>query len=78
MPASDRVIKDKEMASRMKREGVERRSGKCPICQGLIPMARIYIHVTAQCKGPAVRKGSNGPASKEHPHVRMEASREAA
>lgn len=59
----NRKKKDQEMAHRMKLMGEERRSGKCPICQGLIPMARIYIHITAQCAGPAKRKGSNGPVS---------------
>lgn len=78
MPASDRVIKDKEMASRMKREGVERRSGQCCLCYQQIPLARIQIHLTAQCKGPARRKGSNGPASKEYPRAHEARSRDAA
>lgn len=32
--AARRQVKDKEMAAMLKRLGIERRSGKCPICYG--------------------------------------------
>lgn len=54
--------KDQEMAQRLKTEGVERWSGRCPICYQMIPSGLFaqeanYNHLTARCPGPA-RKGS--------------------
>lgn len=54
--------KDQEMAQRLKAEGVERWTGICPICYGVIPnglfdSAGNYLHLTAKCPGPK-RKGA--------------------
>lgn len=56
MPTSVKVAHDKEMASRLKQEGVERRSQRCAICYHLIPNgtfepARVDAH-TLSCPGP--------------------------
>lgn len=32
-----RSQKDKEMAARMKREGIERKTGRCPNCYKIVP-----------------------------------------
>lgn len=62
MASADRRVKDQEMAQRLKREGVERWNGRCPICYGIIPNGLFdphgnYIHITARCQGPR-RKGA--------------------
>lgn len=63
MPAGERRTKDQEMAQRMKREGTERRSGKCATCSGIIPNgtfepAKNYAHIIT-CPG-SKKKGSGG------------------
>lgn len=35
--ASRRSVKDKEMAAEMKRKGIERWTGVCPMCYSIIP-----------------------------------------
>ena len=67
MAASNRVAKDKEMASRLKAEGVERHTGICPICYKYMPNGTFYptqaAHHFMVCTGPAKRSSSNGYVS---------------
>ena len=49
------------MAQRLKADGVERKTGNCPICHQPIPNGLFhetanYVHITANCPGPR-RKG---------------------
>ena len=37
--------KDMAMAARMKREGVVRKSARCPICNSLKPLKYFYNHI---------------------------------
>lgn len=44
--------KDQEMASRMKADGIERRSGVCPICYKSIPLgAGATEHIAQHARG---------------------------
>jgi hypothetical protein len=47
----NRSAKDKEMAARLKREGDERWTGRCPICYALIRCALMYQHISAHSRG---------------------------
>ncbi len=46
----DRNNRDKEMASRLKREGVRRTSARCAICHHLVALARLPEHLM-KCQG---------------------------
>jgi hypothetical protein len=66
--AGNKSIKDKEMAAMLKRNGVERETGRCPICYGFMPNGTFYParadqHIIS-CPGPQKRGGSNGPVSR--------------
>jgi hypothetical protein len=60
MPAGERRTKDQEMAQRLKREGDERRQGRCCICYRVVPLALMYTHLGYSCTGPAKHTGSAG------------------
>lgn len=64
MAGSIRATKDKEMAAMLKREGIERETGKCPICYGYMPNGTFYPARADQhfmtCPGP--RRKSSGLA----------------
>lgn len=44
--AADRSIKDKEMASRLKREGVTRNVMKCPMCHRVVSINGLFSHLS--------------------------------
>lgn len=56
--------KDQEMAQRLKAEGVERWTQRCPTCYQIIPNGMFFEakHMThiVSCPGPKTAKGSNG------------------
>ena len=54
--ASKSAQKDQEMAARMKRDGVTRTTGRCPICHDVVGNNGGHL---LQCRGPH-RKGSSG------------------
>lgn len=56
MGAAERRQKDSAMASRMKQEGVERRTGRCPICYSLIALDKLEGHIALRCQGTAQRR----------------------
>lgn len=63
MATSGRREKDQNMAAAMKRDGVERQSGRCPTCYGMVANgtfwpAKYDAHIVS-CPGPT-RKGSRG------------------
>lgn len=48
---------DSEMAGRMKADGIERSTGRCPICYRMVGLhMKMYSHILG-CPGPR-RKGS--------------------
>lgn len=48
--ANNRSVKDKEMASMLKKLGITRTSSNCPICHHLIGLNALPLHVY-KCKG---------------------------
>lgn len=55
----DKSNKDKEMASHMKQKGIDRHTGRCPICHALVSVNRVarqsitngmYTHIIT-CQG---------------------------
>lgn len=48
---NSRSAKDKQMASRLKSEGVERWTGKCCICYATIRNENTYAHYSAHSRG---------------------------
>jgi len=57
--STERSNKDKEMASYMKQKGIDRHTGRCPICNSLVSVNRkareaiaqgMYTHIIS-CKG---------------------------
>ena len=48
--ANERSLKDKAMAARLKKEGVTRTVGNCPICHNSISLRLLPTHVM-KCKG---------------------------
>lgn len=51
MAGSDRSTKDKQMASRLKADGVERWDGRCPICYKIVRNAAMHGHITQHAYG---------------------------
>ncbi len=45
MAAKDRT-KDQEMAKRLKDEGVKREVGRCPICNKVVSLNQLPVHVS--------------------------------
>ena len=45
MSETNRRAKDQEMAARMKREGTERRTMRCPMCHNVVPRKRFDSHL---------------------------------
>ena len=54
--ANNKSMKDKEMAAMLKANHVERHSGRCPICYGMMPNGTFYPAEADRhfltCKGP--------------------------
>ncbi len=47
----NRSSKDKEMAARLKKEGVERWTGRCCVCYRIISNDKAYAHYSAHARG---------------------------
>ena len=47
--ASTARVRNMEMAARMKKEGIERRHMRCPMCHALVP--RESVNHLMRCKG---------------------------
>lgn len=45
MSAAERKNKDKAMASRLKAEGDERTSSRCPMCPAIVALPRLPDHI---------------------------------
>ena len=43
--ATRRRGKDQAMAAALKAEGIERTSCRCPICNGIVALTRLYNHI---------------------------------
>lgn len=49
MGRAEKSMHDKEMASRLKREGDERTTQKCPVCYAMVMNNRFGMHIMG-CK----------------------------
>ena len=45
MSASTRSAKDKQMAAYMKERGIRRTTGKCAICNAIVSLKQMYVHI---------------------------------
>ena len=45
MSGNIRSIKDKAMATRMKKDGVVRKVARCPICNKVVGLKGLYSHI---------------------------------
>ncbi len=46
----NRSSKDKERAAYLKRHGVRRTTGRCPLCYRFIALDRMHNHIAVGCK----------------------------
>jgi hypothetical protein len=53
MAANDRSARSKQMAAALKKQGVERTTGKCCICYGTISNAGAFGHYAQHARGVA-------------------------
>ncbi len=47
---ANRSTKDKEHASYLKKHGVRRTTGRCPLCYKMIALERMHNHIAVGCK----------------------------
>ncbi len=47
---ANRSNKDKERASYLKKHGVRRTTGRCPLCYRTIALDRMHNHIAVGCK----------------------------